>query len=1546
MSNKTIRLRTTPLGSDKYVKLNINQEFDFIEVLSLKISQEQAYRNFCSDYGVVAGRVVINSGFGVPNARVSIFIPLDEIDKQNPQIKGLYPYEVISDKDVDGVRYNLLPKSSESENDCFTPVGTFPSKREILDDEDMMYVYEKYYKFTTSTNDAGDFMIFGVPLGNYKIHVDLDISDMGIASQRPYDSIEQGSSPSLFDSPTKFKTGTNLDRLAQIKTANTSVNVQPFWGDVDECQVGISRVDVDMNYNVTPSAIFVGGIFGDQDKYNVNNNCIADKNLGDLCLQMASEGTIEMIRKTVFGEIEKVDVKGGRLIDENGAWAYQVPMNLDYVVTNEYGSLVPSQDPTKGIPTRASVRFRIGMDNSMGGLGRLRTRAKYLVPNNPKTTNEVDYEFGTLTKDSSFRDMYWNKIYSVKNFISRYQRGNQGGGIFGSVNNRRTLALKNADGCVGDKNPLPFNRVSTRGNALFFIICLLMYIVATIMGVINVSVIAIINTIIFIWNSVLRIFIGICLRVGNRFISIRWCPFRFLRRFLIDYIPCLKVLCPKEDGLTYAFAPFCYDFFPVNLGRQKLEEEGLLIYTEIPNLTKCVAVEMAKDMDLFKYDFYNDWLNGSLYSFLVRFKKYKTFETYCDYDCEGVNCKKSLVIDSCFEGDSAQNKTKFVPVTEGIVKKNGEEYYYAATTKDARYKLYATDIISLGAVNNCDWQGLPKIQSFLKASTFNGYPIIDDKDPDEGGNTRLSGQVDIGPGFDGLFFDIDCDGLYSNSIQCKNIKHANEIGVDLDQKDINPITLQGVSPDHVIGQQDINQIYGVYLRDMLYRLNHDPNTLFLQTSNINTNFNLGNTNYDPTSITQNGKEYVDYRGMVSYQSFQQPTNSYFFYFGILPGKTGLELMNNKFFTTCFPKIKTEFLIKILSFTGITVSCQNGAVTNGAVNFSIIAGEAPFTVTTSGPNGYNNVTTINSASQTVNLTNLIAGTYTIQAVDTNDSVVNQTFEIPTPQQMFAVGYPVDIVSGTTPTGQVIIDSIIGGCGPYTATLYNSTGALVSGPVQVTTFPYVFDNLPQDTLSNGQPAPNEHFGYYVVITDSTNPAQTFTIYDLPVSGPTPLIITSTVIDVKCFGEKTGVIKIGVSGGTQPYSVRGVRTTPPSAEPPEQGEYFNGPNFSGATAGTWGVTVRDQANPPQETTVTVNVRHVNPELNIQTVQSSVAKQCDPTKITIKFKIVGTGTDGNGNTYIDLVNGATPVANALYPTPPYGGKVWYRWAIDDGIEPLTPDSTGWSTPLQANLLAGDEFEAVIPVSALPSGPLGLPIFNYLGIVLTLPNGQCISDYDEQNTLFTLDEVALAPILTLSNIKTNEQCSNDAVNIKFDISHLLLGVNYRSPYTLFYKIWKFGGTEPSDFTLYGNTVSTFPTTVINPILITQNQQNINIPIPTSPLLQSANQRYNIKFYLVDNVGCESIVQTALNIRIPQDELHIDKLLVTIGNTTYTRYIADGGIPPYKTISGEVLFNDMDQTTFPNAQRPCGPSIDIITIQDNGGNGCIQTFTKNRNCTP
>jgi len=82
------RIRTQ-VGVDKSVRVQLDQDFESLEILSLKILQSDIYTRQCSDYGVVVGRVTINNGLGIPNARISVFIPLSDDDSNNPIISGV-----------------------------------------------------------------------------------------------------------------------------------------------------------------------------------------------------------------------------------------------------------------------------------------------------------------------------------------------------------------------------------------------------------------------------------------------------------------------------------------------------------------------------------------------------------------------------------------------------------------------------------------------------------------------------------------------------------------------------------------------------------------------------------------------------------------------------------------------------------------------------------------------------------------------------------------------------------------------------------------------------------------------------------------------------------------------------------------------------------------------------------------------------------------------------------------------------------------------------------------------------------------------------------------------------------------------------------------------------------------------------------------------------------------------------------------------------------------------------------------------------------------
>jgi len=501
---KSVRIRTTPNGEDKYVKVELKQDFDLLEILSLKIKQSDVYGNFCSDHGVVAGRIVINNGFGVPNVKVSIFIPKNS---DNPIVNQLYPYDSPTPdiKNVNGIRYNLLPDTQQKLT--HTPIGTFPDKISILDDKTNLEIYERYYKYTTTTNESGDFILFGVPTGNQILHYDMDVSDIGFISARPYELIEQGIPKENFASPFKYKTSRNLDSLTQVISKNIAVEVEPFWCDSLSTGrvIGITRRDVSIDQlELIPTAMFFGSVLSDDEKDSVNKDCRPRKKMGQMDEMITGGGQVEAIYRTIDGDIEKYDVPEDA-IDENGTFAMQLPMNLRKVVTDEFGNLIPSPDGIKGIATEADFRFRISMDATSDDK-RLRQRANFLVPNltgNYKFDNydleelqeqkpyKINQQLSTFTQNTpysadttnqynyleEFYTLRWKKVYTVKQYIGRYQSNKRD-------QNRNFIGIKKITEGAGT-NKFPVNRLFTKINAIYTILCALMTFIGNLIAFVN-----------------------------------------------------------------------------------------------------------------------------------------------------------------------------------------------------------------------------------------------------------------------------------------------------------------------------------------------------------------------------------------------------------------------------------------------------------------------------------------------------------------------------------------------------------------------------------------------------------------------------------------------------------------------------------------------------------------------------------------------------------------------------------------------------------------------------------------------------------------------------------------------------------------------------------------------------------------------------------------------------------------------------------------------------------------------------------------------------
>jgi hypothetical protein len=480
----------------------------------------------------------------------------------------------------------------------------------------------------------------------------------------------------------------------------------------------------------------------------------------------------------------------------------------------------------------------------------------------------------------------------------------------------------------------------------------------------------------------------------------------------------------------------------------------------------------------------------------------------------------------------------------------------------------------------CDWQGIPVIHDQLVPTSYKQAPLISQTSWD--GAVKIEcGQVGTGTdgSGDGYFFDINCLQISVGDRNASNLRTFCEMGVDPDSE----VEIQSDSSTNcVIGDEDITAA-GALFRSAFYQLNFSGtnvnsfNYVDYEAQAATTRFGWSNVANSSNPTYQNkgdgntdnpSNDYHDnWKGLPHMVGdVKQPLNSYYFYFGIMPGRTAVDILNAKYFAKCEREVEQDFVI-VGEVDDVTTS--NGS--DGSLDITIIGGVGPFTyviTSTSGtqiPDG--TIVDNGNGEFTVLFNSLLGGTYNVSIQDSVGGISEATFVVGEPAGVYCTVSTLPETAFDAGNGKIIIGQFGGGSGSgYEIKVYHLGGGAVSGYGSFTpaSIGQTISGLDDDT-------------YVVTIQDSNGDE---CVKQVVVDGPQELTLSLAYTDPLCADSNTGTITSTITGGIQPYITNTISNVTFAESPSLQ-------NFTALPNGNYSMTVTDSAG----TTATANAVLTDP-------------------------------------------------------------------------------------------------------------------------------------------------------------------------------------------------------------------------------------------------------------------------------------------------------------------------------------------------------------------
>ena len=304
--------------------------------------------------------------------------------------------------------------------------------------------------------------------------------------------------------------------------------------------------------------------------------------------------------------------------------------------------------------------------------------------------------------------------------------------------------------------------------------------------------------------------------------------------------------------------------------------------------------------------------------------------------------------------------------------------------------LFATDIILLGSLNDCDQDGTPKFYKYLPPTTYNMPTDIlfteSDAELNQDGSAYIVTSQVESTGADwgnyseteqcgndddktdgGLFYGIGCSTIEVMGKSCINLRRICELGVNIDStfyvqnlnnssqptEDDRLVADGFISKDELLEldgrsmfatmngndlktykddtnglyRYDFNYLHPENFDGSLYEIMKEKQEKCSKSYKYNYFLEQFNTDYYKFRLgAQKKPVYYDMTGNKA--SMPRYNNSFYFYFGIHPGNTAIDKFNSQFYSECVYEQNDAFDVKISFISNGWCDTESGELVGG------------------------------------------------------------------------------------------------------------------------------------------------------------------------------------------------------------------------------------------------------------------------------------------------------------------------------------------------------------------------------------------------------------------------------------------------------------------------------------------------------------------------------------------------------------------------------------------------------------------------------------------